>query len=92
MGGVQLALYQLGAFIVLIALARLAAVYEASRAHAAKPSELVGLMGARRDSDDDGADAERARPRTPEAISCWPARGRRVEDDYKYTDPNELDD
>ena len=95
MGGLQLALYELGGFIVLIGLARLAALYEASRSHGAKPSELVGLMGARHDSDDDDDDAERcAQPRTPEhiSISCWPSRGRREEEDYKYTDPDELDD
>lgn len=93
MAPTQLALIELGAFIVLIGLARLAAIYEASRSHGAKPSELVGLMGVRRDSDDDD-DVERAQPRTPEhvAISCWPSRGRRPEDGYKYTDPDELDD
>lgn len=80
MDGLRWALIELLGFIVLIALARLAAIHEAAKHGAAKPSELEGLIGERRaradTPDSQPADAQGLLGGVSLGASCWPAKGR----------------
>lgn len=80
MDGLRWALIELLGFIVLIALARLAAIHEAAKHGAAKPSELEGLIGERRaradTPDSQPADAQGLLGGVSLGANCWPAKGR----------------
>lgn len=105
--GLKWALIELGGFIILIAAARLAAIYEASKQGAAKASELEGLIP---QSDSESAQGGRRGESTdgcpwPAGVSmsgnCWPAKGKGrtrhnvnlpSERGVRETDPESLDE
>jgi hypothetical protein len=85
--GLRWALIELGGFIILIACARLAAIYESSRTGAAKQSELEGLIP--QEGDELGSEQGPAgSPIHSTPVSCWPTKVRPAQ----HTDPESLDE